>query len=331
MVLVISRFRVANGMDAEVARAFAQRPRLVDEVPGFLGLEVFTEKEDPAIFHLATRWVDEASFEAWHGGEAHRASHAFIPRGLKVDAQFTRVVRLGRLPAEGPSAALGDAVADAVPFVARVLSKSRALHFIEADSRGVIRVASAAVHDRLGAGGAGVEGRAIWDLLVPGDAEQLRARVAEGSRCDESFLLNFVGTSNEPYTAISWLNARPAGFVVWGEPDVDRERTLQDRLIELNNQLAVLSRENERRAVALAESEAALRQALDDLRQSHWLIRRVQEVLPICMACGKVRPTESSWVDVVEFLKGNTRFLSHGYCPDCARVLQDELTREPPR
>lgn len=40
MVLGISRFKVANGLERDVAQAFQKRPRLVESVPGFLGMEV---------------------------------------------------------------------------------------------------------------------------------------------------------------------------------------------------------------------------------------------------------------------------------------------------
>ena len=35
-MLAISRFRVANGMEKEVREAFRNRPRLVEDAPGFL-------------------------------------------------------------------------------------------------------------------------------------------------------------------------------------------------------------------------------------------------------------------------------------------------------
>jgi hypothetical protein len=40
MILALSRFKVANGLGDSVARAFLDRPRLVESADGFLGLEV---------------------------------------------------------------------------------------------------------------------------------------------------------------------------------------------------------------------------------------------------------------------------------------------------
>ena len=89
MVTVISRFRVRNGLEEEVRRAFLDRPRLVEKAAGFCGLDVLTDAATPSVFLLLTRWTDESSFRAWHRSEAHHQSHAMMPQGLKLDATFT--------------------------------------------------------------------------------------------------------------------------------------------------------------------------------------------------------------------------------------------------
>src|SRR5664279_4957792 len=89
MVTVISRFRVRNGLEEEVRKAFVNRPRRVEKADGFCGLEVLTDAADPAVFMLLTRWTDESSFRTWHGSDAHRHSHEMMPAGLKLDAAFT--------------------------------------------------------------------------------------------------------------------------------------------------------------------------------------------------------------------------------------------------
>ena len=49
MILAISRFRVTNGLEAQVTAAFLDRPHLVDSAPGFLGMETFTAADDHAV------------------------------------------------------------------------------------------------------------------------------------------------------------------------------------------------------------------------------------------------------------------------------------------
>ena len=97
MVVVLSRFRVANGLQAEVRSAFRHRPHLVDGAPGFLGLETFVDGTDDSVFYLITRWSDFERFRNWHGGAAHRDSHKFIPKGIKLDPSFTSIWHLSKL------------------------------------------------------------------------------------------------------------------------------------------------------------------------------------------------------------------------------------------
>ena len=97
MVVVMSRFRVINAMEAEVERAFRERPHLVDEAPGFLGLETLVDDEDPRVFYLITRWSDIEAFRSWHRSTAHRRSHRFIPRGLRLDPTYTAVWHLRKV------------------------------------------------------------------------------------------------------------------------------------------------------------------------------------------------------------------------------------------
>ncbi len=87
----ISRFRVDNGMEGEVADAFRSRPHVVEGTAGFVRMDVLSPVEDDAEFWLVTFWTDEASFRAWHHGHTFRESHSGIPKGLKLDARATEL------------------------------------------------------------------------------------------------------------------------------------------------------------------------------------------------------------------------------------------------
>lgn len=89
--LTLSKFRVANGMSAEVRRAFVGRPHLVDSAPGFLRMEVVSPIDDPDEFWLLTWWTDQRSFESWHRSHMYRESHQGIPKGLKLDPSATEI------------------------------------------------------------------------------------------------------------------------------------------------------------------------------------------------------------------------------------------------
>lgn len=84
MFVAISKFIVANGMTAEVKAAFQNRPHLVDNVMGFVRLDVISPHENPDEIWIVTYWIDEPSYQQWYQGEQHQQSHVNIPKGLKL-------------------------------------------------------------------------------------------------------------------------------------------------------------------------------------------------------------------------------------------------------
>jgi len=57
--------------------------------------------------------------------------------------------------------------------------------------------------------------------------------------------------------------------------------------------------------------------------------RRLQELLPICAWCRKVRNDQNYWQAVEDYLTeyAAVRF-THGICPDCLRAVQDSVRNE---
>lgn len=90
--LALSKFKVRNGLEAEVRDAFLARPHLVDEAPGFVRMDVVSPAGDSAEFWLLTYWRDEASFNEWHRSHLYRESHAGIPHGLKLVPEATELL-----------------------------------------------------------------------------------------------------------------------------------------------------------------------------------------------------------------------------------------------
>ena len=84
MIVALSRFTIANDMSEDVRLAFQNRPHLVDDADGFLGMEVMSPVESPAEVWLVTRWRDEQSYRDWHKGHLYHDSHKGIPKGLKI-------------------------------------------------------------------------------------------------------------------------------------------------------------------------------------------------------------------------------------------------------
>ncbi len=90
--VALSKFRIRNGMAADVRDAFLQRPHLVDGAEGFVRMDVVSPTGDDAEFWLLTYWTDEASFRHWHHSHLYRESHAGIPQGLKLVPEATELL-----------------------------------------------------------------------------------------------------------------------------------------------------------------------------------------------------------------------------------------------
>lgn len=91
--LSVSRFVVSNDFDDAVRDAFRRRPHTVDDVPGFIRMEVANPSDTPKEFWLLTWWQDEDSFTAWHRSHAYHASHQGIPKGLRLEPSGTQMMR----------------------------------------------------------------------------------------------------------------------------------------------------------------------------------------------------------------------------------------------
>lgn len=114
------------------------------------------------------------------------------------------------------------------------------------------------------------------------------------------------------------------------KPIAERHALLQEnrKLIRQLAEIDSLSKDSAARVEDLKKAQSTierenriLKVAYERLDTSFWHLRKIQEVLPICMGCGKVKTADASWEDVVSFLKNNSMFLSHGYCPDCENEL----------
>lgn len=334
MIMVESRFRVANGMEDDVRTAFLNRPGLVDNVTGFLGMEVYADSDDQCVFHLVTRWTDRDAYDVWHRSDAHHHSHAFIPRGLKLDAAFTRLTVLERLEPVGHTPTVAEILADAAPAVAKWLDEASSIYamIVSADSDTV--VVNRALADRLGVP-CDSEPLLLTTLLVNDEAADLAQRIARlratGERgIPDTFLLNLMNASRSPFTLRCRMDAQREYALIVAEGADGADDDLRDALLRTNNELAVLARDREsaRSALEAARSELArlnTEQAatLAALDSSYWHIQRIQELLPICMECGEVKAADGSWQPVREFLMEHARspFLSHGYCPACTERL----------
>ncbi len=73
------------------------------------------------------------------------------------------------------------------------------------------------------------------------------------------------------------------------------------------------------RAAAAEDLVERLQQTLEELERSHFHIRKLQELSPLCMICNQIHRPDESWEPLVDYLARDGLLVSHGYCPDCAQ------------
>jgi len=85
--------------------------------------------------------------------------------------------------------------------------------------------------------------------------------------------------------------------------------------VQAGERIVTLERERTQR---IAEREESLR-----------TIRRLKELLPICMYCRKIRNDDNYWQQMEDYVHEETGTdFSHGICPDCYEtVVKPELTQ----
>lgn len=315
MITVISRFKVANGKAEEVNQAFLERPRLVESASGFRELDVLRDTNDSAIFYLYTKWDSLHSYQAWHSSPAHHASHKGIPKGLQLDPSFTQIEIL-RDHISAPRQMIAG-------FLEAFVSQSDQVFHFCLDRKGQIRSCSPSFLNVTNLSQADIRDRNIAEFLVASDAPVLAESLGA---CDEfrDLILNFVDSQLCPISVRARLCPANDGLLLIAERNMQEERELGRQLIELNNELTRLNRDIQQKSRQIAAARDQLATAIEERDKSYWFIRKLQEVLPFCMGCKKVKSSSSTWQNVDEFLTHNTDFLSHSYCPECLERWKSE-------
>jgi heme-degrading monooxygenase HmoA len=218
MIVAMSRFRVENSREQDVRQAFLDRPGFVDNQAGFMGLEVFQDRTDCAVFYLVTRWSDVSRFRTWHSGHAHRRSHEAMPKGLKLDSAFTELRILERVEDDRGGQVWEHFTGDWEALTRAYLASSTTVHGVVANADGVILGATAAMERLLGGESGRLNGQPLWKFLTPESAKELRIRVDAGSRQSElRFPVTFIGADSAGRVLGCNLDVQPDAFALLGE------------------------------------------------------------------------------------------------------------------
>ena len=82
--------------------------------------------------------------------------------------------------------------------------------------------------------------------------------------------------------------------------------------------LQAAARRDAARASTAESAVVELQRTLTELEHSHWHIRKLQDMMPLCMVCHQVHRPDESWEPLVNVLARDGLLVSHGYCPACA-------------
>ena len=266
MVLVISRFKVANGLEQEVAKAFQERPRLVEAVPGFLGIEVYTPPTDPSIFHLVTRWTDRETFQAWHKSPEHRLSHHMLPKGLKLDPTVTQILELERLPHREEQGELQDFLGDSILLLEAFLNQTDTIVYCVVSPDGRIQVYNDVLLSKLNISKTEFDTKTIWNFLTTTDQHRLQNVLEIGiSNSHERIQLNFLDSSHNPHTfdCLVQKTSSRAIILIGEEPEKFNQRAFVE-LMQIQNEMTVKMREEVKSGNQLSENNSYLNQLVTD-------------------------------------------------------------------
>ncbi|KJR09922.1 antibiotic biosynthesis monooxygenase family protein [Gordonia sp. LUNF6] len=73
-IVKINAIKIPEGAGPELEKRFAARAGVVDEAEGFLGFHLLRPVKGEDRYFVVTHWKDDASYQAWAGGDA-RAAH----------------------------------------------------------------------------------------------------------------------------------------------------------------------------------------------------------------------------------------------------------------
>src|SRR5437588_2264326 len=91
MYVSLSRLRINENGAPRLVAAFRARAHLVDDVDGFIDLQVWQSDRDAGELVMVSRWRDRASFTAYMKSAAHAASHD------RIDPSLQELIKLERL------------------------------------------------------------------------------------------------------------------------------------------------------------------------------------------------------------------------------------------
>ena len=82
MIVSMFHMRVPEAASLGFERSWQQRARMVDAMPGFHGLEVLRDGQEPGHYIVLTHWETRADYENWVNSPQFTAGHARSGEGV---------------------------------------------------------------------------------------------------------------------------------------------------------------------------------------------------------------------------------------------------------
>ena len=147
-------------------------------------------------------------------------------------------------------------------LLAGLSSEAPELFIVTTDPGGFVTGTAGAASARLGPSVREGARPRVTGFLTVSDAQSVEAILAEpGSFQRGPLMLNFLGSSGEPFTVRAAAEKGPEGLVLAGVLALEDEARLGDELVRLNNDLAAATRESARKGRELERTLGELREA----------------------------------------------------------------------
>lgn len=189
------------------------------------------------------------------------------------------------------------------PALLAWLAEAESTCLLEVDEAGTIASENGCLSRALRMNG--LAGSSLFEIVDPGSVDLVHELLSGGR---DIALVTFV--RGEARFSLLCRSIEIEGRLLIVAETPARDIDLEQSLVRANNDLAVLAREHARQHVELEQAIAAR-------ERSEWTLRRIGEVMPVCLACGSVDDGSDDWPSVIRFLTENGVSLSHGYCPPC--------------
>lgn len=148
----------------------------------------------------------------------------------------------------------------ALPSLLSCLNSSQVIHLALIDRNGQIHSANATLAKSLKVEAEELPGQNFINYLTEPDGASLSQRLAgKEPFTDDKILLNLVNTDQVPYSLHFQIIPLTNDFLLLGEAPHSDNQALSEELIQLNNQLSVLSREAARKGRELSNALSELK------------------------------------------------------------------------